>query len=252
MMAEAKKSPAYVLLYAAVVSTLFTAGIMALHAATRDVVERNERLFEQKAIVELFGLGDVETLSDTEIVDLYEKRTTRFEDIVDPLTGEKHDVYWAVDENGEVIGLAFPVSGTGFWGRIDGYVAVTPDLFLSETIARWDGEVAFPPEVKNLSKIIGITFLKHQETPGLGGRITERDWRRKFVGLDITPNPGGQFIYIGGEIPQAGSPRTGRHVDAISGATGTTRALERFLNEQIPVFYRLMDEVAIRIIKEPY
>ena len=30
MMAEAKKGPTYVLLYAAVVSTLFTAGIMAI------------------------------------------------------------------------------------------------------------------------------------------------------------------------------------------------------------------------------
>ena len=231
MTAEAKKGPTYVLLYAAVVSTLFTAGIMALHAATRDIVERNERLFEQKAIVELFGLGDVETLSDTEIVELYEKRTRLFDDVVDPETGQSHKVYMAIDEKNYLIGYAFSVSGTGFWARIDGYVAVTPEL----------------------NEVIGITFLQHQETPGLGGRISERTWRQKFVGLNVSPNPDGQFIYIGGQAPEAGSPRAGRHVDAISGATGTITALDRFLNEQIAVFRRLEEEVTSKFtIKIPY
>ncbi|KKN95032.1 hypothetical protein LCGC14_0181000 [marine sediment metagenome] len=231
MMAQAKKSPTYVLLYAAVVSTLFTAGIMALHAATRDIVERNERLFEQKAIVELFGLGDVETLSDTEIVELYENRAYLFDDVVDPETGQSHKVYVAVDEKNHLIGYAFSVSGTGFWARIDGYMAVTPDL----------------------NKVMGITFLQHQETPGLGGRITERTWRQKFVGLNVSPNPDGQFIYIGGQAPQADSPRASRHVDAISGATGTITALDRFLNEQIPMFRRLEEELLSKhVTKIPF
>ncbi len=246
------KGPVYVIVYAALIAALFTGGIMALHAATRDIVERNEHLFKQKAIVELFGLGDVDTLGDAKIVELYEKQTTLFEDIVDPLTGEKHDVYQAVDASGNVIGFAYPISGTGFWARIDGYVAVTPNLHLGETVARWDGEVDVPLEVKNQSKIIGITFLQHQETPGLGGRITERDWRERFVGLVISPNPDGQFIYIGGEAPGPASPNYGRHVDAVTGATGTSRAIERFLNEQIPVFYRLEKALMKKLIKEPF
>ena len=52
------KSPVYVVLFAAVVSGAFTAVIMALHVATEPVVVANQRLSTEKALVELFGLGD--------------------------------------------------------------------------------------------------------------------------------------------------------------------------------------------------
>lgn len=211
------KRPAYVLLYAATVSLLFTAGIMTVYAITRPIVERNEQLFFQKAMVELFGLGDVDALSDREIAGLYEGYIGRYPKLIDPQTGRTFQVYTASGRDKRTIGYAFSVSGVGFWARIDGYLAVTPDL----------------------TKTIGITILRHQETPGLGGRIAERRQRRKFVGLDLTaPKGHGQTIYIGGEKPQQGSPRFGRHVDAITGATGTSQAVEKFLNEQIAAFRR--------------
>lgn len=223
------KGPVYVIVYAALIAALFTGGIMALHTATRDIVVRNEDLFRQKAFVELFGLGDVDTLTDQETVDLYDSRIRREDDVTDPQTHQTFEVYSAVDDQGDLIGQAFSVSGTGFWARIDGFLAV------------------------NIStgEIIGITFLQHQETPGLGGRITERQWRQKFKGLTISPNPAGQFIYIGGNAPEPGSPSYGRHVDAISGATGTSSAVERFLNEQIAAYIRAVTD-GKSVIEIPY
>lgn len=214
--------PAYVLIYAAVISLAFTGGIMALHAATRDIVERNEKLALQKAMIELFDLGDVDTLSDQQIVELHGRHITRLPDVTDPETGRTFKLYAAVDDVGVEpaigYGFAFSFTGTGFWARIDGLLAVTPEL----------------------SEVIGIAFLTHQETPGLGGRITERYWRQQFVGLDIhPPEDGAQYVYIGGEIASdENSPRYNRRVDAITGATGTCNAIEGFLNEQIAAFRR--------------
>ncbi len=218
--------PAYVLIYAAVIALVFTGGIMALHAATRDIVERNEKLAFQKAMIELFHLGDVDTLSTQQIVDLYDRHIddTSVEEVyIDPRTRQEFKLYVASDANNKVIGHAFTFTGTGFWARIDGLLAITPSV---------PGDAA--------DEIIGIAFLAHQETPGLGGRITERKWREQFVGLDFTPpKEGGKWIYIGGPVAiDPSSPRYGRRVDAITGATGTCNAIESFLNEQIDALHR--------------
>jgi Na+-transporting NADH:ubiquinone oxidoreductase subunit C len=114
-----------------------------------------------------------------------------------------------------VVGYAFPISGIGFWATIRGYLAVSPDG----------------------AHTLGIAFLDHAETPGLGGRITERGFRRQFVGLDVSRSIGGRFVTIGHERPSGpADPLYGRYVDAITGATGTSLALEKFLNADIARF----------------
>ena len=223
-------SAAYVIVYAAIISAVFTAGIMALHAATRGMVQRNERLAFQKAMVELFDLGEAAALSDQQIVDLYDKHIVDISgdpQMVDPQTGQKFKAYSCTDVDGTPVGLAFSFTGTGFWARIDGLIAVSPDFML--------------PPPSSGAKVLGIAFLAHQETPGLGGRITERQWRRKFIGLDLSPpQADGQWIYIGGPVAtDPDSPRHNRRVDAITGATGTCSAVEKFLNEQLDAIQRI-------------
>jgi Na+-transporting NADH:ubiquinone oxidoreductase subunit C len=120
--------------------------------------------------------------------------------------------------NDELIGIAFPISGVGFWNLISGYFAVTPDG----------------------SKAIGVVFIQQGETPGLGGRITEQPWRKQFQGLNIAPpEGGGKFIYIGSAAPGA-AQASGRSVNAITGATQTSVAVENFLNADLARFHRAM------------
>ncbi len=209
------KNPVYIIIYGAVTSLVFTAGIMALDAASRPTVKRNQQVAERKAIGEVLGLGDVDSMSDAEIVETYQTQIRRHEPLTDEESGQSYDVLAGYDgdpnDGGALIGYAFPVSGTGFWARITGYLALTPDL----------------------SEIIGVTFLQHQETPGLGGRLTEEDWREKFEGLPATvPDDGGPILTVGG------GKNPDRNVDAITGATGTSRAVERFINQDIRRFRR--------------
>ncbi|MBE0618532.1 MAG: FMN-binding protein, partial [Proteobacteria bacterium] len=75
-------------------------------------------------------------------------------------------------------------------------------------------------------EILGLSFTKHQETPGLGGRITEPWFRDQFQGKPVRPPPEGgpplQFVYR--------QPRSPREVEAITGATQTSTRLGVFLN----------------------
>ena len=223
------QSPRYVILYAAVTSALFTAAVMTLHAATADIVKRNKKLRQDRAIVEIFfGQARLKELSDAEVRQFVQGCIDR-STITDPQTGRNITLLlaYATDRRkdrprdaNDLVGYGFGVSGTGFWARIDGLLAVSPDL----------------------SRIKGIYFLRHSETPGLGGRITDDAFRRQFVGRDMTPPAKGEkFIYIGGDKPLGSADaKHGRYVDAITGATGTSVSVEKFINENIIQFRRAM------------
>ena len=231
--------PLYVLVFSAVVSTTFTAAVMALHVATQDAVRRKEELFQQRALVELFALGsgpEGKPVSAERIAELHRTHIRRVEmRLADPQTGAVFNrrgeegrsdgpksfvAISAAQAGGQTnaLGYAFPVWGPGFWARVDGYVALSPDL----------------------TRMLGITFLRHSETPGLGGRITEPAWCENFRGLTTwPPSAAGSHVYIGGEKPAGPTePGYGRWVDAITGATGTSAAVERLLNERLPEMRR--------------
>jgi len=221
--------PAYVLAYAGLTSMVFTAAIMALSAATAGIVERNEKLLTQRALVAVFfGADTLAQLTDRQVSDIAEDRIDRRE-ITDPATGKAITLLTAYStdkRNGamrsrdEMVGYGLGISGVGFWARIDGVLAVEPDL----------------------NAIKGVRFLNHSETPGLGGRITTDEFLNAFAGLNVSePASGGRFIYIGGDkVSGATDPRYGRRVDAITGATGTSKAVEEFLNADIAAFRRAM------------
>lgn len=224
------KNPTYVIIYAAVVSALFTAAIMTLHASTEHVVKRNEQLARMSALVSVFKLADQPNPSDARIEELYNTHIRKVEgDLIDPESGvnfnhptdlrlQTYKAYDAdPDAGGKLIGYAMPIWGIGFWARIDGILAVTPDM----------------------TRSLGAVFLAHQETPGLGGRITEDAFAEQFEGLNISPpEQVDQILYITKSAPDEGEPAHGRHVDAITGATGTSTAVEAFVNTRVRQFRR--------------
>lgn len=231
-------SPGYVLTFAAVVSTVFTGAIMTLNAVSERAAADAALLYQQKSLVEVFDLGKDKPrpLGNEQVRELYRQFIRPYDKrLRDPKTGIVFNdpnaaalaprTYVAVAGGGEILGYALPITGIGFWARIDGYLAVTPDL----------------------SKVIGIVFVRHQETPGLGGRITEPRWREQFRGLRIAPQAGGgKYVHVGGDRPrEKDNPRYGRYVDAITGATGTSTAVEQFINRDIEAFRRAAEAVGI-------
>jgi len=111
----------------------------------------------------------------------------------------------------ELIGYAFKITGAGFWDRISGYLAV-------------DAAV---------EKVIGITFYEDSETPGLGHKINEPEWQETWIGRSIY-KPGTDEPWLG--IVPPGTDLKANQVHAISGATETSGALQKFMNSQLAEF----------------
>lgn len=205
-----------------VIAALYGAGVTGLHLSTIKTVEQNNRLIEQKALVELFGLGNVKTLSKDQIDRIVQTQIDRSEILTDPQTGQTIPLLKAYDSaaRNHLIAYAFPFSGIGFWAEIKGYIAVD----------------------SKLEKTVGMKVIEQTETPGLGGRIEEPFFVQPFKGgLDITPPaPGKNYIYMGtaGSTAEPGTAQYGRTFDAITGATQTSLAMGRMINAAVTEFSR--------------
>jgi Na+-transporting NADH:ubiquinone oxidoreductase subunit C len=98
-----------------------------------------------------------------------------------------------------------PVYGAGLWGPVWGYIAFQPDC---RTIA-------------------GAYFDHESETPGLGAKIKDEAWfREKFVGKAVAF--GAETLFnLDKNAEESGAANA---VDAITGATMTSRGLNEALN----------------------
>lgn len=99
--------------------------------------------------------------------------------------------------------IAFEFTGRGHQGPISGLVALGPDL----------------------GSVKGLVILEQQETPGLGGRITEEEFLDQFRGVALDPE-----LVI---LPAGREPTAANEVDGITGATRTSQALEEMLDQSI-------------------
>lgn len=212
-------------LFMVVIAALYGAGVTGLVHSTRSTVEQNQKFLEQRALVQLFGLGDTKALSKKEIAAIVEKQIDRSETLTDPQTGTKIPLLKAYQSAAQqdLIAYGFPFSGIGFWAEISGFIAV--DASLKETV--------------------GLKVITQSETPGLGARIEEPFFVQPFKeGIDISrPSAGRNYIYMAaaGSDPSPGSPQYGRSFDAITGATQTSLAMERMLNNAVAQFRRAVD-----------
>ena len=103
-----------------------------------------------------------------------------------------------------------PLSGKGLWGGIGGYLALNAD--------------------KNT--IWGVNFNHESETPGLGAKIVDYEFRQQFEGHQIRKD--NEVVSVAvmkkGKICEAGEEY---QVDAISGATITSEGVSTMLYEEL-------------------
>ena len=91
--------------------------------------------------------------------------------------------------------------------------------------------ICVEPDMETLK---GIEVLDHSETPGLGGRITEESFKKQFAGKKVKPN-----LSIVKER-KAANPN---EVDAITGATNTSKGIEAFINDAMKEFWELQKDI---------
>lgn len=126
--------------------------------------------------------------------------------------GLEIEVYKALDENGNEIGCAIPVSAKGYGGDVSVMVGISTE----------DG-----------GKVTGVEILSHSETPGLGANATSESFRNQFQ--QEAP------LIHGFSVVKDGSGGSEGKIDAITGATITSNAVKNAVNEALNIYMSLVE-----------
>lgn len=190
-MAKSKKpSTLYSVGFMILLAAIFTGILAGLNIVTAESIESNSLIEKQRAVLKASGID----ASDDQVADIFEKDFRL-------ISEEAREVYEYKSDDKS--GYVFSYQGGGLWGQIIGYVGITEDK----------------------SKLLGISVYNNNETPGLGGRITEDWYQDQFRELEVSD---GDFIVY--------TPAAGGNVDAITGATLTSNAMRDMLNKEIHSF----------------
>lgn len=202
------KDKLYSVFFAFALTLVFTLILASINALATGTIEVNEKLDFQKSLLYVFGFVQKDDkLSSKEIQELYGEKIVE-------LRGEV-DVYCAQVE-GET-GYAFTVQSPGLWGTITGLIAINASG----------------------TRMLGIDFVEHSETPGLGGRIDEKAFQQQFRNEKISSGPSGRIAVVSG---QDTSSSEDSKVDAITGATRTSEAIQKLID-------KAMNEVFPKVLK---
>lgn len=194
-----KKMRVKPILFMIAITVVFTGVLATINEITAEQVALNERAAEQRSFLNVIDL-DYEDLAAEEVNTLYEETFTE-------ITAGGQDLFEA-HVDGELIGYVYPMADSAVWGELRGIMGIHRDF----------------------EYLLGVEFLSHNETPGLGGRIEEDEFKEQFREYDISDVEDDNFIDYSGEI------------DAISGATGTSNAVRRIMNSHLNEFFNEVKE----------
>ena len=120
-------------------------------------------------------------------------------------------------DDGEITRYAFPISGKGLWSTIYGYLALDRDL----------------------STVIGITFYRHGETPGLGAEISTDAFQSQFKGKKVFADGSLRRLeVVKGKVADRYPNGNDHAVDGISGASLTGKGINHFINQDLENYDR--------------
>ena len=233
---------------------LFFVGIMCLGAAlligllresTFNIAERNEEIFNKRAILSSIGEAlitpeaeaegltaqdYVEELDDEKVLEIFDRQMEQVvldaegnevegqlaEDIDTAKEKKKEDrdrVHPLFIFNGDERLYIMSLRGNGLWDEIWGYVALSGDL----------------------NTIYGAAFDHKGETPGLGAEIKDNPWfPEQFKGKKIY-NGEGQFVSVA--VVKGGAQKGDYNaVDGLSGATVTADGVDKMIKQGIQYY----------------
>ena len=188
-----KESFSYPVIFMIGISILLTTILASLNQATFATIKQQEDTQLRRSI--LYAL-DVDFNSEEDIDRIFSENME--------LVNNNNISYYEYSVSGEISAYAFPVEGKALWGTVDAYAAVNKDV----------------------TELLGVDFIRHSETPGLGGRISEDWYKEQFRGIDIS-GTSPYFIY---------RPQSGGNIDTITGATLTSVSVRDMINSSVDTF----------------
>lgn len=219
----------YTIFFAFIICLMSSSALTLVSKGLEEKKNFNVEIDMKKNVLKAFGM-DTKGKKPNEIMDYYSKNIEEY--VTDKsgnvVEGKKpSDIDPGKDKDlmpvfkgssSAVTGYAIPITGPGLWGTMYGYLALENDV----------------------NTVKGISFYKHQETPGLGGEI-EADWfTANFVGKKILDDNGKlrSIKVVKGAVKNViPDPLEQRHfVDGISGATMTSDGVTFTIKSCLDIF----------------
>ena len=173
------------------IAVVAAAGLAGIYSLTKEKIDDQQNQKRQAAIREVV-LPNAEATVEIQITS-------------DTIREEENGKQWVIHnihQDGQFIGAAVETSGTGFGGEQKLMIGFNPE-----------------------GEIINYTVLEHQETPGLGDKIS--NWFKTEKGnQDIRGRKGGELLV----------KQDGGDVDAITAATISSRAFLKAIREAHSAF----------------
>lgn len=131
-------------------------------------------------------------------------------------------IFEHINDKGETLAYGLPLEGKGLWGTIEGFGVISADL----------------------QKMQGIAFMKQVETPGLGARITEEEYKSYFRNLDLsgfhTGETGQTPVIMVKDKDKTNEEESTNSVQAITGATQTSQGVLNMVNDNLRVYMQIL------------
>ena len=117
-----------------------------------------------------------------------------------------------------------PLVGKGLWGTIEGFGVISVDL----------------------DRMGGIDFSKQVETPGLGARIIEQEYKYFFRNLDLSgfseaDSEQSQIVMLK-KKEKTNVEESTNSVQAVTGATQTSQGVLNMVNSNLRMYIQLIQE----------
>jgi Na+-transporting NADH:ubiquinone oxidoreductase subunit C len=183
----------YPIVFMILVALVFGSILALFYHSTAERISEHQQFRLQQAILSVFNLPLDEV---PETYDRYiEERTA---------TGVS---YYQAREDTISLGYCFPVEGSGLWGTISGLLAVNNEF----------------------DRILAFYILDQNETPGLGGRITEPEFLDQFSDKEFRQN---SEIVRFRMVPE-NEPTDRFEINQITGATSSSRAVVSIIHDKL-------------------
>ncbi|MEB4593517.1 FMN-binding protein [Candidatus Thiothrix sp. Deng01] len=174
--------------------------IVTVFQATKPAIEENKRLAIQQTVLEVItgATADKHFIINGQ------------GELLEAAPGMKGvNVYAGYDAQGKLLGVAAEGSAQGYSGSVDTIYAYTPAC----------------------GCITGVKVIKQTETPGLGDKtITDKAFVANFEHLEAKLDAAGKALANAIVAVKHGSKQHPWEIDAISGATISSKAIAKGLN----------------------
>jgi Na+-transporting NADH:ubiquinone oxidoreductase subunit C len=193
----------YTLLYAGAVGVVCALVLSAAGRFAAPYRRANARVEKVTNVMEVLGVPFDPEADSRDLLDTFEQQ------VQEQKWGQITVYVYEPEDGGTGGAVAVPFSGSGLWGPVEGVLAFEGDL----------------------KTIRALTFYKQEETPGLGGEIGSDWFQAQFESKSILGPEGQTGIRI---VSDDAEERN--EVDAITGATMTSKKVQQMLNEIIQSF----------------